>query len=112
MKNPVDGLHERCPVSTQEVFWKLSPKNHQDEDIFNEYIKRHGWKPDIHIYLKVPATTCLKNIRKRSQVGDEHITLEYLKQIEECYENIRFDYIVDGTSDPKSVANIIKQLIV
>lgn len=112
MKNPESGaVYERCPVSTKDVFWGLEPRNPHEDEIFQEYFKIVGWKPDIHIYLKVPAEQCFENIHKREQVGDDHVTLEYIQRIEEAYSKLKFTYIVDGTQDPDTVANTIKHLI-
>jgi thymidylate kinase len=112
MKNPTQGtIYERCPVSTMDVFWSLEPRDPHEDEIFREYFQTVGWKPDIHIYLKVPAKKCFENIHKRTQVGDEHVTLEYIKKVEEAYSKIKFTYVVDGTQDPDTVANTIKHLI-
>lgn len=112
MKNPTEEtVYERCPVSTKDVFWSIDPRNPHEDEIFQEYFKTVGWKPDIHIYLSVPPEKCFENIKKRVQVGDEYVTLEYIKRLDEAYSKINFTYVVDGTQDPDTVANTIKHLI-
>lgn len=112
MRNPTENtVYERCPISTRDVFWSMDSRDPDEDEIFQEYFKRAGWKPDIHIYLNVPAERCFENIKKREQVGDDHVTLEYIKRVEEAYSKIKFTYVVDGTQDPDTVANTIKHLI-
>lgn len=112
MKNPVDGIHERCPVSTCEVFWKLAPKTEEEDQVFTEYARRTAWKPDVHILLRVRPEMCFEQIKKRSQVGDEHVSLDYLQKIDELYKMVHFDHIIDvEDKTPETVANMIKDII-
>lgn len=111
MKNPKHGVHERCPVSTRKIFWSLAPKRDCEDAVFQEYYKRVGWKPDIHILLDVPPIECLKHIKKRRQVGDDFVTLEYLEKLDEMYKKMHFDYVINGLQDPITVVNIIKHIV-
>lgn len=111
MKNPLSGVHERCPVSTRDIFWKLSPKTPSEDAVFQEYLERSTWKPDVHILIDVPPDECLKHIKKRNQVGDDHVTLDYLIKLDEMYKSMRFDYVINGLQDPSTVVNIVKHII-
>jgi deoxyadenosine/deoxycytidine kinase len=42
-------------------------------------------KPDLYVYLHVPAEKLLENIRQRGRSYEKHIKYEYLKEVEKGY---------------------------
>lgn len=111
MRTPRPGLYERCPHTAKMVFWEMANRPECENGVFKDYYNRVGWKPDIHILIRTPPEVCMNNIKKRTQVGDDAITIDYLRKIDVMYDRIQFDYVVDGSQDPYTVANTIKHLI-
>ena len=61
-------------------------------------------RPDILIYLHIPAEKALENIKKRGRSYEQDIPLAYLKRLEEGYFNYlkeenRFPIVVLDESD-------------
>lgn len=57
-------------------------------------------EPDRIIYLRTPATVCLRRIRQRGRVEERNITLEYLKQLALLHDDWLLDHkdvlVLDG----------------
>ena len=67
-------------------------------------------KSDHHIYLRLPAEQCLERIKKRARNGEESISLEYLKKIEERHDAIFKNVIyLEGHETPSEIARLITQ---
>ncbi len=49
-------------------------------------------KPDLVIYLQSTPETALKRVRKRNRRMEQSIGLDYLKKINEAYDNFFFHY--------------------
>jgi len=112
------GIYERCPMTARDVFWNilLQDGTHQpcDPEQFVEKYSQHGWEPDLFIFIDTPPSVCLDRIHngKRSQPGDETITLEYLDRLNRQYkylwENISCPKIkIDGTMESSAIQNAI-----
>jgi len=87
---PTDSMviYERCPLSSKEIFWKLSKKTKLEDRTYQEEFSLRAWYPDVYIYIDTPAETCFENIQSRIQAGDTKITLEYLETLENQYNSM------------------------
>jgi len=90
---PVDGvIHERCPLSTAHVFWKVMlDKNivtKEEDDVFMHYYDKFGWCPDLYIFLSKDPNTAWEHIQSRHQAGDSGITLKYLEELDVYYKRM------------------------
>lgn len=63
-----------------EIEWELY------QQWFNTIIASFATPPKGFIYLKVAPEIALERIKKRNRVGEENITLDYLKEIEKRHE--------------------------
>jgi len=122
MDHARDGVYERSPESSTHVFWKLLVENGTanavQDTFYTKVYKEKGWGPDFLIYLHTPYNFCWDRINhgQRAQAGDDVITREYLKQIEDKYidmwENTTCPKVkVDGTQKPAVIHQQICRLI-
>lgn len=71
-------------------------------NMFDFYRNGFGKKITTHyLYLRIPPDVCLERIRRRGREYEQRITLDYLKQLHDCYEefvqeNINNVYFVNG----------------
>jgi len=83
-------VYERSPESSREVFWKMlmdeKTVTEEDDDKYNQAYKISGWYPDVHIYIDTPPQVCFDRLEARRQVGDNAITLDYIKKIDRYYK--------------------------
>ncbi len=115
----VDCIHERCPQSSNYVFWKHMVDTNQvsahENTIYQDLYARMEWKSDMYIYLRCSPEKCFQNIKKRVQDGDSSVTLEYLHSIHDKYEefvkrvpNVK---IVDADQDETTVYNNVSDIL-
>jgi deoxyadenosine/deoxycytidine kinase len=78
-----------------EIEWELY------QQWFNTVIASFAAPPKGFIYLKVSPEVALARIQKRNRVGEENITLDYLKEIEKRHEEflVKKDNILPNISD-------------
>ena len=74
------GIYERFPGSGTQVFWPLMEKNSAEDSVYQEMYKRHGWNPDVYIWINTSPEQCLNNMKNRKQSGDTSVSLEYLEK--------------------------------
>jgi deoxyadenosine/deoxycytidine kinase len=113
MQKPVSDeivFHERCPSTSNNVFWAHIKQNHIssiEDIIYQDVYEKYHWEPDIYIYLRSSPINCFNNISKRVQVGDCDITLQYITELHHLYEkhisNIPGAFIVDANEDADTV---------
>jgi len=88
----VPTIYERCPISSNHVFWDNLLQQKlvtEDEDkVYQKYYDKLSWKPDLYIYLVCSPEESWRRIQARKQVGDQKITLEYLKKLHDLYEKV------------------------
>ena len=103
-------FHERCPSTSNKVFWTHLMENHLsgiENIIYQDVYNKYHWDPDYHIYLKSTPEFCFENIKKRNQTGDDGVTMEYLKELHELYEKHMMTIpglvTIDAMRDPKLV---------
>ena len=108
---------ERYPESSRCVFWKslcndkiVTP---EEQDIYRDYYET--FVPDVLIFLRCPPEECVKRFRERGQSGDDQITMEYMEQLHNLYDDMYKEkpnaYILDGTLDPEEINKRIKDII-
>jgi deoxyadenosine/deoxycytidine kinase len=64
---------------TSEKAWKQYLKHYED-------LSKTVRKPDVYLYLKADPELLFKRKTERDRRGEEHITLEYLKEINDLYD--------------------------
>jgi deoxyadenosine/deoxycytidine kinase len=109
-------IYERCPLSSKEIFWKVLEKTPLEDEVYNSAFERQGWGPDIFIFINKNPETCFKHIQKRTQEGDNGVTLEYLNKIHECYLDMYSSmtckkYMVDGNQPAEDVYSDIREIL-
>lgn len=105
---PVDGIHERCPRSSRDVFWKGLSKHPEEARVYEWAYNHHGWSPDLYILLDKEPELCMKHIQTRGQNGDSSIGIELLTQLHndyhEMFENLECPkYCLDASLTPKQL---------
>lgn len=112
-------IHERCPQSSNFVFWEHFVDTRQVTDVENKiYQDLYSvleWKSDMYIYLRCSPEKCFQNVQKRVQVGDSDVNLEYLEQIHEKYEEfikrLPNVHVVDADQDETTVYNNVCDIL-
>ena len=83
---------ERSPSTCNNIFGVLLKESgdltNLEYNLCEEYEKEFGWNPDIYIYLHTTPEICHKRIKKRNRLGEETISIEYLKKVHNQYENV------------------------
>jgi deoxyadenosine/deoxycytidine kinase len=86
------NLHDRCVYDSQVFAVANKAVNQFPEDKFLAYEQDFREKtsllekPDVILYLKVSAETCLQRIKARKRDMEKNITLEYLQAVANAYE--------------------------
>lgn len=113
---PKDGIHERCPRSSRDVFWKGLSKHEYENQVYNWAYGHHGWSPDLYIFLDKSPEVCMKHIQTRTQEGDSSINMELLTQLDTDYrlmfENLECPkYRLDASNTPESIHENIMSIL-
>jgi deoxyadenosine/deoxycytidine kinase len=115
-----EGFHmyERSPYSSHAVFWRMLVDdkivNSYEDSLCTEMYRIHGWKPDIHVYIRTDPAKCHERITSRHQTGDTSLSLEYLTKVHEYHEKYIISddtHIIDGNQDPVTIHEQILGLI-
>ncbi len=113
----VDGIFERCPESTKQVFWKNLVDGGVVTDtenvIFSRISNKLTWNPTCFIYLDKKPELCYEHIKTRFQEGDSKISLEYLQTLKRHYDAFISGcdgiHVVDANRDIDAIhADIVK----
>ena len=88
-------LSERSLVTDHEIFVKTLHKDGTLTDLeyklycmtLQMFIENRGVYPSAFIYIDTPPEVCLERIRKRARHGEERITLEYLRKLDDAHKN-------------------------
>ena len=113
---PLDGIHERCPLTTKDVFWRNLTKTPEEDRVYQWTYGHHGWGPDIYIFLNKPPDMCMKHIQKRNQSGDSGVTIDLLNRLDKNYRDM-WDTIncpkwkLDATTTPEIIHEKILNIV-
>lgn len=81
-----EGLTERSPHSALHVFARQTLSTHE-WSLLEAWTHKHGWVPDVVVYLRATPSLCLQRIRERGREGEQNITLQYLIDLQAAYED-------------------------
>ena len=112
-------IHERCPQSSNYVFWKHLVDTYQvtkkEEEMYQALYALNEWKSNVYIYLRCSPEKCFENIKTRTQTGDSEIDIKYLKAIHSAYEDfikhVPNVHIVDAEQDENTVYNNVCDIL-
>jgi deoxyadenosine/deoxycytidine kinase len=108
-----NGIWERSPVSSRDIFWKIMVDDglvtSQEDEVYRQFFEMIGWEPDVHIYIRTDPAICFERLQTRNHIGDSAVTLEYLTKIHTYHEAmIRPDtIIIDGSNDTECITREI-----
>ena len=111
-------IFERSPESSRDVFWKMLLEDgtvkHQEDDVYQYFWKKNGWKPDVYIYIDTPPTVCYWRLFSRRQVGDSCVSIDYLLKVDGYYKKYlegKDVHIIDGTLTTTEINNSILAIL-
>lgn len=85
-------VYERCLLSTRHVFWEYLMKKKlvtTEENIaYESCYESYKWYPDVYIFLSKRPEIAYEHIQTRGQTGDNAVSLEYLKDLDQLYKNM------------------------
>jgi len=113
-------IYERCMWSSRYVFWPLiQDKVHPIEhETYNFFFHNRKWYPDIYIYLSKTPEIAHAHIQKRNQTGDESVSLDYLRKLDEKYKELAKNlpqcrtYIIDANRTELEIHQEISAILV
>jgi deoxyadenosine/deoxycytidine kinase len=111
-------MMERSLCADSDIFGKIVLENNNINTVeYNTICELSKFMDnlfpiDLHVYLQVPAEVCFRRIQKRSRLGEENITLEYVQNLEKKYDtwynNNRSRIMLINDNDDEEIANIMK----
>lgn len=91
-KNEGTVIYERSLQSSFHVFWKLMKNKGlvttMEDQIYSYFYEKECWFPDLYIYLSKDPEKAFEHVRDRHQAGDDGVTLEYLKELDDEYKKL------------------------
>jgi len=112
------GIYERSLLSSRWVFWEWAKAKNlvEHEKTYEYFYERHTWSPDLYIFIDKPPSDCHRHISSRRQVGDDKVSLEYLKELDMLYKDLLEKiecpiHIMDGTRRPEEIHAEILHII-
>jgi len=110
------NICERSAITTVNIFSKMlvddGMLDQMEMDMHNQILEIFNYqKPDLLIYLETDPELAFERLKKRSRNGEINITLEYLKKLNQIYnqekENLAKKIItIDGSQGEENIANI------
>lgn len=110
------NICERSAITTVNIFSKMlvddGMLDQMEMDMHNQILEIFNYqKPDLLIYLETDPELAFERLKKRSRNGEINITLEYLKKLNQIYnqekENLAKKIItIDGSQAEENIANI------
>tara|TARA_R110000850_G_C9734580_1_gene443653 strand:+ start:72 stop:629 length:558 start_codon:yes stop_codon:yes gene_type:complete len=113
----VEGIFERSPESTRSVFWQnlVDSKivTDKENEIFQNLYNYLEWKPEITILIDKDPKLCYEHIQKRSQSGDDGVTIEYLERLNVYYQKFKSNnvIVINGNQSIEAVSRDILKSI-
>jgi len=80
-----DCIYERYTGSGMNVFWPAMEKTSFEDEVYRAMYENLGWIPDIYILIDKSPYLCFSHLMERKQVGDESVSLDYIKTLHENY---------------------------
>jgi len=114
-----DGIFERCPQSTHDIFWQNLVESKvvtaEENIIFQKLYKYHSWNPDIIIFIDKSPEKCHEHIKLRNQTGDTGVSIDYLRSLDKLYtkhfKSNKKIHIIDGDQAIDMVTRDILKII-
>ena len=89
------AIFERSPESARQVFWRNLCDNNvvseDDKDVYTTNHTLYAWQPDLFIKLVRSPDACFNSLKTRGQVGDEMVSMDYLKDLDRLYSRLEMD---------------------
>ena len=110
---------ERSPQESFQVFSSHLYKNNflelEQFRIIRFFTNTYAWKPDVYIYIRTDPSVCLSRIQSRNRDSENNITLDYIKELHESYDNFsrinKIIHIIDGSKSREDVYNEVRQIM-
>ena len=114
-----EGVFERSPLSCQKVFGEILYETGNlkkiEMELLNDFINSFGWIPHKVFYLRCNPQVCFDRIQERNRDGEDLITLEYLDNIHNKYEQLYYyndtNFIVHTIDANNSIDIIFNEII-
>jgi len=118
-------ITERSPMDSIYVFANLlllkSVLSNDEMELLRNFNSRVGWKPDVYVYIKSDPEVCYARVKERSRECETDVSLEYLKEVHQSYEEFVFNlskvpvdikvYVVDGNKDKNEVFSDVLEIM-
>ena len=118
LQNKGPAIYERSLFSSRWVFWEWAKTRGltMHSDIYEYFYERHLWVPDVYIFLSKSPEECHRHIQKRSQTGDTHVTLEYLRDLDDLYVRMIKNvpcvvHVLDARGPPEEIHEKILKIL-
>lgn len=111
---------ERCSYTSKYVFSKMLVDDgiitsSEWSVVYDNFFKDLSFYPDVYIYLDVSPEIALERIKNRSRECETSITLDYLKSLENSYQNFikTLDrvYIIDALQSKKQIVEDVEKIL-
>jgi len=92
------AIVERNPYTCRYVFTEMIKYegylSNDDMTLVDQYMDMFGWKPDVVVYLDVPAATCHERMETRARCGEiESVSYDELRMISHMYDKMFRDQL-------------------
>lgn len=83
------SIIERSMLSNKHVFGQMLFNQNllaqKEWDLFRAVADMVAWQPDAIIYITCPPEVCLQRMQARGRLGEEGVTLDYLRKVDFMY---------------------------
>lgn len=118
-------ITERSPMDSIYVFAHLlllkNVLSSDEMELLRNFNSRVGWKPDVYVYIKSDPEVCHARIKERNRECETDVSLEYLKEVHQSYEEFVLNlskvpvdikvYVVDGNKDKNEVFSDVLEIM-
>jgi deoxyadenosine/deoxycytidine kinase len=126
-QNSYNGIQliERSPMSCRHIFAKSNYKagymSNTDMSIFEKVFNKMKWEPLATIYIKTDPNICFERMNHRHRECEQNVSLEYIKDIHEHYEDIMQTivphihgkrlFVVNGNQSKEDILCAVKDIL-